>query len=135
MNASNQTVVRWDYTDYKILQIIQCTGMQAVYAYDDVDNPGKYKLEANPIRFLAVANMTTRFCERSKDSPLSISPREYRDAEVENVIVGVELTDGYFVVCNDADNFAGYCFEGDDISSATAYLSLRNYPLSHKEKN
>jgi hypothetical protein len=130
MNASEQHSVRWEYDEYKILQLIQCAGVQAVYAQDDEDNPGKYKLEGYPIRFLAVAKKTTRFFEKPKDLPLTIRAREYRDAEVDNVIVGVELAGGYFVVCNDASNFAGYCHEGDDITNATAYLSYRDYPLS-----
>lgn len=130
MSAPVQHVVSWQFDEYEILQVIQCTGIQAVYAQEDEANPGKFRLEGGPIELLAVAKKTTTFLEKAKDAPIATRWRKCKDAEVENVIVGLELIDGSFEVCNEASNFAGYCRDGDDITKATAHLPTRDYPLS-----
>lgn len=101
-----------------------------MYAEDDDENEGKFKLVAYPIRFLAIAKRTRKFLEKPKDAPEMTVGRECESPEVDNVVVGLDLADGLFDVCNEMSNFAGYCFEGEDISQATGYLHYRDYPLS-----
>lgn len=128
--APDQSVVRWQFDEFQLLQVTPCHKMLAVYAMEDESQPGKHKLEAYPIHFIAVAKVTTRFLERPKSAPKYTCGMEYQKPDVRNDIVGLDLVDGLFEVCNEASNFAGYCREGDDISLATDYLHAFDYPLS-----
>ena len=121
---------RWEYDQYELLSITPCENVLAVYAEEDTEEEGMFKLAAYPIRFLATAKRTTRFRQKPKNSPPGTVGMEYAEPDVENVVVGLELENGWFSVCNEMDNFAGYCFRGEDISNATGYLHCRKFPLS-----
>ena len=127
---NDESVVRWKFDEFEILQVIQCSDVLAVYAIQAGAHPEKYKLESWPIHFLAVAKVTTRFMERPKDADTTVISRERKSPEVCTAVVGLELSDGSFEVCNEASNFAGYCMKGDDISEACYYLDWNEFPLS-----
>lgn len=122
---------RWEYELFEILQVSPCTGLLAVYAVEDGEDSKTYKLESYPVHFIAVARVTTRFCE-VPDHPDSEGElgRKYQDDDVRNEVVGLDLSHGSFEACNESANFAGYCMEGDDITEATDYLVRSKYPLS-----
>jgi hypothetical protein len=112
---------KWSHDNYELLQAFQCKGVLSVWAMEDENNPGKHKLEAIPIHFMAVAKVTTRYFQKPTGANYR-SVQQYREPYTETRLVGLDLADGYFEVCEEASNFAGYCMEGDDISKATGCL-------------
>ena len=75
--------------EYKILQVLPCTDMYALY-----DTTGKLEeLTAQPITLLALV--------RVDDG--AGPPCPY------NQVLGLELTDGHYAICNETKNFEGLC--------------------------
>jgi hypothetical protein len=85
---------------------------EAVFADKQAD--GSCRLISNPIDLLALANATTKWWRGH--------PGKVYDTHTERVVVGVEMVEGTFQICQEADNFAGLCRAGDDISRATWFL-------------
>lgn len=130
MAISTEHFDRWEVAEFKLLQVLPAGGFQAVYAEDDEANPGKFKLVASKLAFLALAERTTRSFSRPKNAPKTMSGEEYGEPGVANVLVGLDMAEGGFMVCEALDNFAGYCLEGGDITEATGHLVMSHYPLS-----
>lgn len=98
---------------FELLNVVPVTDMFAVYAVPHPTQHGKFCLEKSPIHFIGVAKVTEityRLCD-------VISKKR-----VDNRIVGVDLADGYFTVCDEANNFAGLMKDGDQIDSITGCL-------------
>ena len=121
---------RWSNEFYKILQVVPCEGVFAVYAIEDEANPGKFNLDKEPIKFLALVEITTEHYVTVNETSTRVT-----QTDTDNDVVGLTLLpEGWFEVCNQADNFAGYCREGDDISECIGCLNLQNYPLIEGRK-
>jgi hypothetical protein len=102
---------------YEVLSLCPANGVMAVYA-DDVE--GGYELRPEPLTHIAVASCIEKIFE---DGHLV-------DELKHNTVVGVDFSEGYMQICNDAANFAGLLEPGQDIYKATGglrgrYLQLR----------
>ena len=118
---------KWDVDDYEVISVTAVDGMVAVYAYEHPTEKGKFYLHHEPLSFVGVAKVFTKFYER-------VAGKDYGHV-VQTVsngtkVVGIDLSEGYFTVCNEADNFAGIMREGDNICDATGCLSILKYPLT-----
>ena len=112
---------RWVYS-YELQTVTQVVGMNAVYADSHPSEKGKFHLVAFPIYFMGVAKVTrTEYC----DVGAGLDLRKVQTLDEGTTIVGLELADGYFEVCNDADNFAGLLRDGEPIHDATGFLSSK----------
>jgi hypothetical protein len=100
---------------YEILSISQASEMQAVFAYE---KDGGYELIAEPIQFIAVCKVTTRFYQGTGKH------RTVAGESSHNEICGVQLyPNGTFDVIDDNDYFGGICNVGDDISKCVWKLA------------
>ena len=122
----NKQTKKWKNEEYEILQIMPANGVRCVYAMDDENRPGEFKLESWPVDLLALAKKTTSYFGPPS---MSASPwKEYEERDVENVVVGLLLSMGEYSICNEDHNFSGYCNLGDDINDAIAYLAHGRFP-------
>ena len=119
MTTSKDGFDYWEYTDYEILQIVPTNEYRAVYC---IEEDGKASLQAWAIDALAVAKATTRFMRRPSDAKSFVAGRDCQDPDTRNEVVGVNLADGFWEVCNQVANFAGLCRVGQDISQCTGEL-------------
>ena len=122
---------RWETEFYKVLQAFPCENLLAVYAECDDEHPGFYTLKSYPVHFLAVAKVTTRFYERKAINDIA-GFQQYDEPYIQNEIVGLQLSEGYWSVCNELGGFAGLCHAGEDITAATGCLDKSKYPLHEK---
>jgi hypothetical protein len=107
---------------YEILSLCPANGVMAVYA-DDVE--GGYELKAEPLTHIAVASCIKRRFENHQ---------LVSEFELENTVVGIDFSDGYMQICNEAFNFAGLLQPGQDIERATGSLNRVRYPRSALKK-
>jgi hypothetical protein len=121
--------IDFELKNYELLQVFSVSGMLTVFAIEDDENEGKFKLEAEPLSLMALAKVTTRSIRRARDAPEFSPGTDLHSPDVRNEIVGVYLDGGMFEVCNEASNFAGYCKEGDDIATAIGYLCRKKFPI------
>lgn len=107
-----QTVTR---CDYEILQVVPAAGYVAVYIQTRSEDGARY-LSAEPIHLLAVV----RVAEKTWEYPNNIGRpgRIVSEEPARTEVVGIDLSDGYFQVCNEACNLAGYARDGEDIHAA-----------------
>lgn len=131
-NHYYETYQTWEEVTFELLSITPCENVLAVYAEEE-DEEKKPVFRSYPVRFLALAKATTRFFKKEKGAP-DWGKVEHRDEEVENIVVGLDLAEGYFDICNKMGNFSGYCFVGDDISKATSYLNMEWFNDSRFKK-
>ena len=107
-----------DRESYELISVQMVADLDAVYAIKNDD--GTYCLQSWPIDALGMARVTTtRHLGRTK----------LFDRDDGTKIVGLELSEGYWHICDECDNFAGLVKRGDDIWEATGCLSLGDYPL------
>jgi hypothetical protein len=104
-----------DYVTYSIKRIVLTDDYLGERAQDNDD--GTCSLVAEPLHMLAVVNRITR--RRLANGTVSFDPK---DREVESMVVGLELLEGYFSVVNESSNLAGLSRKGDDIPRATGFL-------------
>lgn len=121
---------KWNVDDYEVISVTAVDGMCAVYAYEHPTEKGKFYLHKEPLHFVGVVKVTTKVYER-------VAGQNYghvvQTASNGTKVVGIDLSEGYFTVCNEADNFAGIMLEGDKINDATGCLNIHKYPLSEAE--
>ncbi len=108
------------FETYKLLQIIPTDDFLAVYVVDATDGQGK-ELQAWPVDALGLATVTVR-TQRYEDRDGGRVKLHEEEALEENEIVGLELVDGEWCICQENSNFAGFCRKGGDIQKATAHL-------------
>lgn len=121
---------QWQVEYYEILSVTQVTGMYAVYAGKSDSEERKYELFKHPIYFIGVAKVkivTMEMFEKEKNS--RVVHEELQGTRV----VGLELSNGFFDICNEANNFAGLLMEGEPIENATGFLDPSEYPLILKD--
>ena len=110
----------WSRTSYKILQIIPASGYRAVYAHLVNAETGEFRLESDGIDFLAICRVTENEYGRDEHG----LEREC-ETFITNEIVGLQLdVTGEWMITNDAENFAGLCRDGDDITKVDYYLNV-----------
>lgn len=117
---------KWEATEYEVISVAQADKMLAVYAQRHPTEEGKFELVADPIHFVGVAKVTTLFFEKRDDEKYG---RQVDTEFIGTKVVGLDLCEGFFQVCNEASNFAGLMREGDDIDRTNYCLSHRDYPL------
>jgi hypothetical protein len=103
----------------QILQISPVTGYFAVFAYD-AEEKGKYKLEADRIDALGVAEVNIFHYRREGEGWIVT-----REEKASNEVVGLALYGGCFEIVNSACNFAGLLREGEDIRHAIDCLEFK----------
>ena len=119
---NDTTYERQQFTvsDFKLLQVFPVTDYLAVYAEEDQDDPTKYKLVAHPIHLLALADVVESTIESGDGKPVRVLSIH----DPFRAIVGVDLSEGGFDICNEDRKFAGICREGDDISKVDWHLNI-----------
>lgn len=85
----------YEHITYNLLQITLCTGLYAIHKDDEGKDAFTYPLAA-----VGVATETIEF----KTDPL-LEPFETLGDK--NVVVGLDLSEGYFEICNEDSNFVG----------------------------
>lgn len=117
---------QWSVDHYTVISVTQVSGMFAVYAYDHPTENGKFYLHKEPLHFVGIAKVRTSVM-RTDSNGKTCS----RISELENgtQVVGLDLSEGFFTVCDEACNFAGLMREGDDIDNVTGCLNTLEYPL------
>ena len=121
----------WESDWYDILSVVPAANLLAVFAYEieSGEDAGMYELVAEPIRFLAVCKVTTKHCRGVKGE---IGKVKIDYEESRNEVCGLQLYEGgVFEVVNEASNFAGLMYEGDDINQCTGHLE---YNITKKLK-
>ena len=108
----NECVKTWEYETFEIINICQCTGIAGTWLIDG-------ELRSCPVSFLAVANVTTHYRGTLEDGITYMREEDY----TRNEVVALDLSGGGFEVCNEANNFGGFCHEGSDIKHCTGLLS------------
>lgn len=123
----------WRYYEFEILQIMPAGRVRAVFA-DKED--GETVLRVGELDFMGTARVT-EVC-RSKHDPCNCASVcvDMRDEsrDIYNEVVGLQLIEGSFSVVREFNNFAGYCYEGEDPSEHhCGYLDRERYPLPEEQ--
>jgi hypothetical protein len=98
-------------SEYRLLSVIPVTDMLAVWAVDHPD--GGFYLESEPLHFIGLAEWKHYIWEGRRKKYLE---------DYGPTVVGLCVSDGYFHVCEEFEDFAGMCHVGDDITEATGSL-------------
>ena len=126
-NATNE---RWTVDSFELINVVPVDKMFAVYAVPHPTQKEKFCLEKSPIHFIGIAKVTTHFWTRNEQTKRAVSLGNEPEG---TRVVGIDLCEGYFSVCDEADNFAGLMKDGDDIDNAIGCLSS-SYPLANQEQ-
>jgi hypothetical protein len=123
MSESNQdqSPKRWESKTYELLNFQLTDAFVAVFGELAAD--GFTDLHSYPIQAIGLAKVTTQFLECWPGG----KPWEYKPAEAENAIVGLNLNDGYWHIAQECENFAGIAGVHDDIREATGELNCMKY--------
>lgn len=119
------TLKEWSCEVFEILNVTPVENMLAVYAQPHPTEHGKHHLVPEPIYFIGVAKVETKFYEMQPGCNSQCVDR----CDSGTRVVGLVLAEGYFDVCNEAGNFAGLMREGDNILDANGFLDESKYPL------
>lgn len=120
----------WTTETFELINVVPAADMFAVYAVPHPTQEGKFYLEEDRIHFLGIAKVNEHTYQGDDHSMLS---KLIKTRQLPNRVVGLDLCEGYFSVCDEADNFAGLMKDGDDINDATGCLSS-SYPLADEDQ-
>lgn len=117
---------RVSFDSYELLQIAPVSGVEAIYAVaQEVD--GSAILDSWPIDAIGVAKVTTRYFEYP--DVYDGTSREYKKPTFSREVVGLQLNEGWYSVCNEADNFAGLMKTGQNREDSAGCLDREKYTL------
>jgi len=105
---------RWESTAYHLLTVAPVAGLLSVWAEDRPD--GSCRLYATRCLAIGVEEVVTTLWEAGSPA------RKVESYEPRREVVHLDLSDGFWHVCEEAENFAGGCPEGEDIYRATGCL-------------
>ena len=131
MTVVNGPYTEWDVTEYNVIQLLPAGDFDALF-YDDDTTP--WKLRREKIRFVGLANATTRFYRQPTKNRLSgetFSGIEERlEPFVNQVMVGVDYYHEGMIVVDEFANCLGIIpRDFDEIKIAKERL---NYDLISK---
>lgn len=119
MNSKNcRSVTRHD-----VISVCPATGLKAVYVIESESQPGRYRLECQDVHFVAVVTVVEEL--RSIRGGRLLDKLQHH-----NRVVALEMSEGYFAVCDDASNFIGLIRDGQN--AMDLYIPSE-YPLEVKE--
>lgn len=119
---------KWETKKYKLKSVQLTDKFVAVYA--DLGDDGLSDLRSTPVHAICVATITEKFWEGNQSSRMSWVLRRQ---EVSTDLIGMILSDGWFQIVNEDDNFAGLMEVGGNMHEATGclkgkYRKFRNEP-------
>lgn len=97
---------------FEVLGVCPATNLKALYAVPSDKQKGYFRLECQDVDFVATVKVTEKWY--SGNDGLQIQPT--RVVQAVNRVVGLDLSEGYFTVCDEASNFIGLIREGQDIT-------------------
>lgn len=120
----------WERTLYELISVTITDAFAAVYAVhadpatpQTADSP--VTLEAMPVDAIGVAKRTVRHFRRAASHGTCDS---YKDVPDGTEVVGLDLFDGSWLICQEDGNFAGMIRRGDDPSQAIDCLDPAYFP-------
>jgi len=111
--------MKWCVSEFEIIQVTAAPpGLVMVFEQEDGTK------DKVPIKMLGLVIETLVWLYRPDDAPIGTQTREEKRAPDTGRVLALDLSSGYFVVADEADNYCGIYPEDADVSTA--------YPIRQK---